>query len=241
MKNMFVKKHTLAVLNALIILCIFRVEAEAILPENRVFFVVTDLTAISVDVEKTSEVDMTIDPEYSGSIVNTRFTHVSDLEKVTNMILSFKKENPHSTPWAVFDVDETLIDRTHPEKPIHPKTDELLKRLNDEKVPIFLLTMSSPPKPKFLRANLTYEGVIQEGLLSRDRYGVFIPKGKRLQKYINTLPSDRRPSHVFFADDQLFTDPGVESVLGKIAVYIESVESTMREMRIPFTTFHFQK
>jgi hypothetical protein len=70
--------------------------------------------------------------------------------------------------------------------------------------------MSSDPKPKFINANLTYDGVIEKGLLSKNEEGQYIPKGKRLREYIEVLPLNKRPSHIFFTDDQLFSDPYLE-------------------------------
>lgn len=176
-----------------------------------------------------------------STIENVRFENAKDLSKVVGMILNYKALHPEKVLWAVFDVDETLIDRTDSGKPIHSITNTLFKSLNDAGVPIILLTMSSDPRPKFTQARLAYKGVITKGLLSRDEKGKFVPKGKTLQKYIESLPKKQRPDHVFFADDQIFSDSGVESVLGKVAVYIQSVEETMRKMSIPYTTFHFQE
>lgn len=180
-------------------------------------------------------------PSNYTPIENVRFENAKDLSKVVEMILNYKTLHPEKVQWAVFDVDETLIDRNKSSQPIHPETNNLFKKLNDGGVPIILLTMSSDLRPKFKRAGLAFDGVITEGLLSRDSDGMFVPKGETLKRYIQSLPRKKRPEHVFFADDQLFSDPGVERYLGKIPVYIQSVEESMKESGIPFTTFHFQK
>lgn len=39
-------------------------------------------------------VDMTLEPNFLGSVDNTRFTKVSDLEGIVNIILNFKSTNP---------------------------------------------------------------------------------------------------------------------------------------------------
>lgn len=174
-------------------------------------------------------------------IENVRFENAADLPKIVNMILHTKSLYSDKVIWAVFDVDETLIDRDKDGRPMDRNTNAIFKKLNDAGVPIVLLTMSSDPRPKFKRAGLKFEGVITEALLSRDGSGGFVPKGKTLQRYIASLPKKQRPDHVFFADDQLFSDQWVESYLGKIPVYIQSVEESMKESGIPFTTFHFQR
>ncbi len=187
-------------------------------------------------------VDLQDTPSYQGDIENTRFTSVASLEYAVETILDYKKKTPQALPWAVFDVDETLIDRKGGgRKPIHSKINALLQKLVDINIPVILLTMSSNPKPKFERAGLKYDGVITESLLSRDLNGQFIPKGQRLSAFIKETPHLKRPSHMFFMDDRLHSDSYVISKIGDIPVYIESVKNSMRKEGIPFTTFHFNR
>lgn len=180
--------------------------------------------------------DLEANPNYWGDLANTRITNVYSLEDIVETILRFKLNNPESTPWAVFDLDEMLTisanrklpsgDEEYGKIAIHPKTNELLRMLRDADIPVALLSMATGAVGKLTQAGVVIDGVFDPIIDNvRGNGGM---KGAVLKEYITSLAPDRpRPSHIFFSDDSL--EGG----------FIESVENSMAELHMPFTTFHF--
>jgi hypothetical protein len=181
-----------------------------------------------------------LDPEQS--IVNTRFRKCLNLEFVVNQILAYA-DQPGAKPLAVFDVDETLIDRKT-KRPLHPRSNELLASLRRSGIPILLITMSERDiREKFREAGLNYDGIVDNCIYSvlRNAKRPFtpLPKGDSLRVYLRLTENAYKPTHVFFADDRLDSDSDLRKIAPGVPMYIKSVEAVMLEMGMPFTTFHF--
>lgn len=171
-------------------------------------------------------------PNYRGDLTNTRVTNIYSLEDIIEFLVRFKFDNPDASPIAVFDVDEmlTLLYRQRGNfVAIHSRTNDLLKRLGDLMIPIVLLSKGRGTYAKLASASI--DARLVDFLIDWDTPQNIVEnpdlhnpsKGAELSKYLKGLPL--RPSHVFFSDDR--------------ADFIQPVETSMQEMRMPYTTFHF--
>lgn len=177
--------------------------------------------------------DLEAHPNYWGDLANTRVTNVYSLEDIVEFILRFKRESPDSKPWAVFDVDEMLL-MTHTKTikadahkyAIHPNTNELLKKLKENQIPIILLSTGTETRTKFLEAGIQFDGVV-DTLMDKKTLNVsLMDKGDVLVKYIATLPDKDKPTHIFHSDDK-------DSNLQDIEVFLGALDG------VDYTTFHF--
>ncbi len=183
-------------------------------------------------------IDMYEPPTYHGDIRNTRFTNVQNLWDKFFIVQKHVLANPTQNIWVFFDVDENLLvlqdnghtgtDKNFSVMATQPKLRCFFEAFQSLKVEIKFISCGCGTKQKLeaAKVSISPSATILENLWTDDPILNSVIKGHHLGLYLDSLPTENHPDHIFFSDNCIGSS------------YLLSFESECGARNIPYTTFH---